>query len=197
VRLHVGAGTIYLVGYVNVDLPTARCFLAAERPDLVAAYRTEEHHYYARHAAHADVASFAAGPAADEYVCDAYGRWDALPCRDGAAAEVLSRATFEHLSQTEAAAALREARRVLAPGGLLRLSVPDHAATLARLCETHDPVWVRCLLGPRNGPGGYHLQSYTAATLRQVVEAHGFVFVRAEPSPHAYPMICLAWRRLP
>ena len=196
-RLHVGCGTIFLAGYVNDDLPTPRCYLAAERPDLVVAYRTEEHHYYARHRDHDAVASFAAGPEAVPYVCDAYGRWDALPCRDGAAAEVLSRATFEHLSQTEAAAALREARRVLAPGGLLRLSVPDHAETLARLCETEDPVWVRCLLGPRNGPGGYHLQSYTRDVLRAVVEAHGFEYVRDEPSPHAYPMICCAWRRLP
>lgn len=194
-KLHVGAGSVYVHGYTNVDLPTARCFLASERPDLVAAYEVEEHHYYGRHADHDNVASFRGAPEAAPYVCDAFGRWDALPCRDGDAAEILSRATFEHLSQTEAVAALREARRVLAPGGLLRLSVPDHEATLRGLLETRDPTWIRLFLGPRNGPGGYHLQSYTLATLRALVEAHGFEFVREEPSPHAYPMICAVWRR--
>jgi hypothetical protein len=195
--LHVGCGTVYLHGYVNVDLPATRCYLATERPDLVAAYETEELDYYARHGAHDSVRSFAGGPEAAPYVADAFGRWDALPCRDGAAVEVLSRATFEHLSQTEAVRALAEARRVLAPDGQLRLSVPDHAATLAQFVATGDPVWIRCLLGPRNGPGGYHLQSYTVATLRNLVEGAGFTACREERNPHAYPMICLAWRRTP
>ena len=194
-RLHVGCGTVYLHGYVNVDVPSSRCLLAAERPDLVDAYGTTADRYYARHAAHDDVASFAAGPEDRFYVCDRYGRWDALPCRDGDATEVLGRATFEHLSQTEVGRALAEARRVLMGSGRLRLSVPDHAATLANLVETRDLIWARCLLGPRNGPGGYHLQSYTPATLRATVEAHGFTFVEAEPNPHAYPMICGIWSR--
>lgn len=196
-RYHVGCGTIYLNGYVNVDRPTPRCYLAAERPDLVAAYVTEAHHYYARHADHDDISSFRSAPDAAEYVCDAYGSWTALPCRDGAADEVLSRATFEHLSASEAQAALAEARRVLAPGGFLRLSVPDHAATLARFVETRDPVFIRLLVGPRTGPGGYHLMSYTPDGLRALVEAHGFAFVRFEPSPHSYPMTCGEWRRVP
>lgn len=196
-KLHVGSGTVYLHGYVNVDRPTSRCYLAGERPDLVAAYETEAHHYYARHADRNDVHSFRAAPATADYVCDAYGRWDALPCRDGDATEVLSRATFEHLSATEAQAALAEARRVLVPRGLLRLSVPDHAATLDALIETRDPVHVRLLVGPRNGPGGYHMMSYTPEGLRAVVEAAGFMFVRFEPNPHAYPMLCGEWLRVP
>ena len=52
-RIHVGSGTVLLrPDWVNVDLPTDRCFLASERPDLVEAYATTEQHYYARHTEH-------------------------------------------------------------------------------------------------------------------------------------------------
>jgi SAM-dependent methyltransferase len=195
VKLHVGSGTVYLKGYVNVDVPSPRVHLAADRPDLVARYATAEISYYARHTEHKAIQDFREGPRFDEYVCDRYGAWDHLPCPDGSATEVLSRQVFEHLSATEAQRALLEARRVLAPGGALRLSVPDHEGTLALFIETHNPLYVRHLLGPRRDEFGYHLRSYTHAGLRALVEAHGFEFVNDELNLHAYPAICCAWRR--
>jgi hypothetical protein len=40
-KLHVGCGTVYLEGYVNLDLPVeGYSFLAAERPDLLERNRT-------------------------------------------------------------------------------------------------------------------------------------------------------------
>lgn len=193
-RLHMGCGTVYLYGYVNIDLPAPRCHLAEDNLDLMMRYATREDRYYANHAA-VTPDTFRTGPLEADYVCDRYGRWDAIPCRDGDACEVLGRATFEHLSQTEAHRALEEVRRVLLRGGLLRLSVPDHAATLAGFVESRDPLAIRYLLGPRNSPGGYHLQSYTLEALRGVVEAHGFEWNGEEPSPHLYPMICGTWVR--
>lgn len=194
-KLHIGSGTIYLQGYVNVDVPSPRCFLSAQRPDLVEAYATSEAHYYARHDDHKAIQSFRGGPEAALYVCDRYGSWFALPCRDGDAEEILSRGVFEHLSETEAHVALREAHRVLAPEGLLRLSVPDHEATLDLFIKTGDPLYVRFLLGPRGDGAGYHMKSYTRVALLTLVESHGFVFERDELNPHAYPMHCVAWKK--
>ena len=46
-RLHVGCGTVYLDGYVNLDLEVpGYSFLASERPDLVAVNRTTVDRYY-------------------------------------------------------------------------------------------------------------------------------------------------------
>jgi hypothetical protein len=196
-RVHVGSGTVYLEGYVNVDVASPRCFLASERPDLVDRYRTFESDYYARHQDHATLDGFRKGPQSTEYVCDRFGRWDCIPCRDGEADEVLARSSFEHLSQTEAQIALREVRRVLTSGGLLRLSVPDHEASLKLLMEMREPIMVTHLLGPRNGPGGYHLQSYSRETLRAVIEAAGFEFITEEPNIHTSPAICTSWRVYP
>ena len=196
VRLHVGSGSVYVTGegWINVDLATPRCFLATERPDLADAYATTAERYYARHEDHARLASFASGPGEQPYLCDRFGRWDCLPCRDGEAVEVLARQSFEHLSIREAHIALAEVRRVLARGGVLRLSVPDHAAGLAALVETHDPVLARVLLGPRNCAEGYHMQSFTREALRELVESHGFEFAGDEPNLHAYPSLCMRWR---
>ena len=46
-KLHVGCGTVYLEGYVNLDVPVAGySFLASERPDLVEKNRTSVERYY-------------------------------------------------------------------------------------------------------------------------------------------------------
>jgi len=197
VRAHIGSGTVYLSpGWTNVDLPAARCLLAADRPDLVEAYATTPERYYARHQEHNTVGSFASGPGTAPYLCDCFGRWDCLPFRAGEVVELLARQSFEHLSQREAHAALAEVRRVLVAGGVLRLSVPDHEAGLKAYRETGDPVMARVLLGPRNCAEGYHLQSYTYDTLRELVEGHGFAFVEREPNLHSYPSLCLVWRKV-
>ena len=195
-RLHLSSGTIYLTdGWLNIDVPGPRVWLASERPDLVARYSTTEADYYGRHRDHANLNAFRAGPQQADYLADAYGRWDCIPCRDGEATDILARQSFEHLSLADAHRALEEAWRVLMPGGRLRMSVPDHDATLLAFIETRDLVLLRHLLGPRNTPTGYHLMSYNATSLDALVCEHGFEAGDDEPSPHAYPAICMSWEK--
>lgn len=196
-KLHVGCGTVYLRGYVNVDVPAPGVFLATERPDLVADYETDEENYYSRHAWAGVCERIVQGRAAGgrPYVCDRYGTWETLPCRPGEAQEILGRQCFEHLSSTEATAAVRSAWTALAPSGHLRLSVPDHEATMRAWKATGDPLYLRHCLGPRSGGRGFHMMAHTLASLRSVVECVGFTFEREEPNPHDYPSICAIWRK--
>jgi hypothetical protein len=101
-------------------------------------------------------------------VVDRYGSALALPFMDGCATEVLARQVFEHLSLTEAKAALQEFRRVLLPRGLLRLDVPDTEETAKLLSETKDPFYIRHLFGSRKDDYGYHLMGYDRAGLTQL-----------------------------
>lgn len=197
-KVHLSSGTIFLTdGYLNVDLPRPRVWLASERPDLVARYSTTSDDYYGRHRDHDALAAFRAGPNLAEYVADAYGSWECIPARNGSVSELLARQSFEHLALESAHRALEEVRRVLEPGGVLRLSVPDHDATLHAFMATQDLVFLRHLLGPRNSPEGYHLMSYTRTSLDALIRSHGFGPGEDEPSPHAYPSLCMRWRLLP
>lgn len=202
--MHLGCGTVYLDptdGWVNCDLPFEGLFLAEDRPDLVERYiTTEERGYYARHA-DVTMESLAAGPVTREAVCDAFAGFDRLPCGIGEADELLARHSFEHLSMTEARRAMDEIDRVLRPGGLLRLDVPDHEASLRAYAEAGDDVsrafHVRHLLGARRNDYGYHVMSWTRERLRTFVEEYGFVFDAEEPNIHFYPAFTLRWRKPP
>lgn len=71
-----------------------------------------------------------------------------LPFDDGSADYVFLSHVFEHLYREEALGLLREARRVLAPGGVLRVVVPDieqciraYAAGDQEFFETRKKYW--------------------------------------------------------
>lgn len=195
-KLHVGCGSVYLLDYINVDVPGPRTFLAEERPDLVEQWITREADYYGRHR-DVTIDSLRQGPLDSDYVCDRYGSFEFLPVRKGEVEHVLTRQAFEHLSSNEASHALRAIYSAMRPCGILRIDVPDHVKTLQLFKETGDTFYVRHLLGPKRGQHGVHMQSYSAEGLRALVEAHGFGFMEREPDIHLYPSICLRFLKKP
>lgn len=123
VRLNVGAGTSTVPGWVNLDAsPSLLLAKALPGPILEA------------------LASLL--PADRRAVLRDYSRaqrrlrfGDArrpLPFRSGSVSAVYSSHFLEHIRREEAAAFLRECHRVLRPGGILRVVVPD-LRRLARL----------------------------------------------------------------
>lgn len=193
-RVHVGSGSIYLTGWVNVDLPFPNVFLASDRPDLVEQWGTSAENYYGRHQ-DKTIETLRSGAINQEYVCDRYGSFSFLPVAEGSVDEILSRQAFEHISCFEAKAALGVMREALKIGGLLTIDVPDHVETMRLLLETHDPFYIRHLMGPRRGQRGVHMQSYSFDGLKDLVESHGFKFVATQPNIHLYPSISLTFSR--
>lgn len=193
IKVHMGCGAVYLDGYINVDLPTARTFLAHERPDLVDRYRTTEDKYYARHE-DKTVDTLRKGPLDQEYVCDRYGSFFFLPLHH-LIGEFLARHSFEHLSITEARTALGILFSRTDVGGVLRIDVPDHSKTLKLYKETQDPFYARHLFGPQRGDYGFHVMSYTPDRLRRLVTDAGFEFLEMERNIHIYPAFCLRFGR--
>jgi SAM-dependent methyltransferase len=193
-RLHIGNGAIYLENWVNIDIPGPYTFLASNRPDLVAKWKTTEDDYYGKNK-DKSVDSFRKGPLHQETVCDIYGSFDNIPAAYWSVSEVLTRNVFEHLSIKEARKALDQVDAIMEPNGILRIDVPDHEETLRLYHDTGDKFYVRHLLGPRNSEYGYHLVGYTRDRLRALVEDHGFVFECEEDFEHLYPSICLRFRK--
>lgn len=112
-----------------------------------------------------------------------------LPLPDESVCVIYSSHMLEHLGQADARVALAEFRRVLKPGGVLRLAVPD----IRQIVETYlasgdaDQLMAKSLLGrerPR-GIAGYfrasligdrsHRWMYDGPSLIRLVESIGFV----------------------
>ncbi|MFA6047068.1 MAG: methyltransferase domain-containing protein, partial [Phycisphaerales bacterium] len=119
-----------------------------------------------------------------------------IPLDDGVADEIMAIHLFEHFYYWEAPKALAEWRRLLKPGGLLVLEMPDVkkcAKNLVRLIETEDlknidSLAMHGLYGdPREeDPWMSHKWGWTPKTLRKLLRAHGFgSFTEPVPQWHA------------
>jgi hypothetical protein len=113
---------------------------------------------------------------------------DRIPCAAGSVAAVYSSHMIEHLDHGEARAFLAEVRRVLSPGGVVRIGAPDLSLLIRRYGLTGDadefvtgihmglnrPAglrgWARwAIVGPR-----HHLWMYDGASLARLLLAAGF-----------------------
>ena len=115
-----------------------------------------------------------------------------LPMQSGSADVLYSSHMIEHLNQTEMRLFLKEARRVLVPGGIIRLVVPDLFQLVQDYLETIDAdkfmtrsyvteplsrsFWRRIkllLVGARN-----HQWMYDGLSLSRLLVANGFTSPR-------------------
>ncbi|HRY42683.1 MAG TPA: methyltransferase domain-containing protein [Thermoanaerobaculia bacterium] len=108
-----------------------------------------------------------------------------LPFRDASFERVLAAEVLEHLPDD--AAALAEIRRVLAPGGLLAVSVPH--ADFPFLWDPINRVWTRLggapfRTGPLVGIWTGHERLYRPEELSERVTSAGLEVVRVEEATH-------------
>jgi predicted SAM-dependent methyltransferase len=118
-----------------------------------------------------------------------------LPLPTGSVDVLYSSHMFEHLDCDEAVLFLAEARRLLRPGGVLRLAVPDISKHIQAYCESKDAdtfvanthmtqrrprnIVARlraALVGPR-----HHLWMYDGKSLSKVLKENGFRDVVIQP----------------
>ena len=111
-----------------------------------------------------------------------------IPCADGSVAALYSSHMIEHLDRREARAFLAEVRRVLSPGGVVRIAAPDLSLLVRDYGMTGDadefvagthmglnrPAglrgWARwTMVGPR-----HHLWMYDGGSLTRLLSQAGF-----------------------
>jgi len=117
---------------------------------------------------------------------DHQSRIDALPfVADGAAELIYCSHAFEYFDRQQAVAVLAEWRRVLRPGGLLRLAVPDFEALIevyrrsGAIERVLGPLYGRMEIATAQGPHClYHRTCYDDASLTRLLQDAGFGAVR-------------------
>jgi SAM-dependent methyltransferase len=191
-RLHVGCGTVYLDGYVNLDVPVdGYSFLASERPDLVAVNRTTVDRYYKHEESRATLEHGPGRPQA--CVVDAYSAMDELPYPPGSVDEIRSVQCLEHVSMREGPRILRHWHEVLKPGGVLHVDVPDFEETARQLLAQPDEAskewYYRLVYGSQKNAYAYHKNGFSPARLERMLREAGFREVRHLPNTiHFYPV---------
>ena len=132
-----------------------------------------------------------------------------LPFEDGTVSAVLAEHVFEHFSLAEESQVWNEMARVLQPGGILEIEVPDFEWICRTFLAAHD-VWKdfyivgradhycgfgRSLVqrwgiiqtmffGNQNGVGQFHRTGYTEGKIRGIGEKLGFVDVQVSRRFH-------------
>lgn len=112
-----------------------------------------------------------------------------LPLSDGSVDVIYSSHMLEHLDRDEASVFLKEARRVLRPGGIIRLAVPDIQKHVRQYIESEDAdafIAGTFLCNPRPRTivqrlrillvgTRHHQWMYDGGSLCRLLLAHGFV----------------------
>lgn len=104
-----------------------------------------------------------------------------LPLEDGAASELHSYHFLEHVTRWQAPAVLGEFKRLLSPGGLLVLELPNlEAACRNLLAGMNDQMSMWPIYGDWNHMDEFmlHRHGYTPSTLRSLLEEVGFSKVK-------------------
>lgn len=120
-----------------------------------------------------------------------------LPVADGSADVLYSSHVFEHLDSFETVAFLKEVKRVLCPGGILRLVVPDLRKLVEQYLKTGDAdkfaaATYLCQPKPRTmiqklklllptGMQHYHRWLYDGESLSRLLAKEGFQNVTVLP----------------
>lgn len=190
-RLHVGCGSIYLKGYINLDVSG---FHPYERPDLVEVNSTSITDYYGRRGEPAsDVIEV---PPPQETVLDCIGDMRDLPY--SGIDKIVCIQAFEHLTRSDADRTLLNWWNCLKLGGIVIISVPDPVATLELLKEDNRGIRdfaIRHMMGSGTNVYALHHWAYTEANLRSLLTGYGFVDIERLPNIHFYPAIILKARK--
>ena len=193
-KLHLGCGNIYLPpadGWINIDLKVDDySFLAEDRPDLIAENRTTVDRYY-------KYPYTQVGPLLNR-LCVADVFMDVLKLRfsPNVAEEILAVQILEHFSFEDCRIALAEWYRVLTPGGILTVDVPDFHGLVKEMFaqpEEERDYYYRMLFGSQKNESAFHRNGFTVQRLWSCLRDAGFCGVSQINNifHHPYPAITM------
>lgn len=188
-KLHLGCGTIFLQDYINIDLKLDHHYLALVRPDLVEQNITTVDNYYKEEVTQETIEN--KSRQFREVVCDMFADIRDLPFFEGSIDEIRSVQVFEHFSYNEGIQLLDNWYKLLKPGGVLHIDIPDLDGTIDlynKATSLKEKEWaIRLLMGSQKNEYGLHKGMYTKQMIEKTLLGHGYKNVRFLPNIHFYP----------
>jgi SAM-dependent methyltransferase len=166
-KLHLGNGTVYLEGWVNIDLVGK---LAKDFPEMVRRNKTTVDNYY----------KFPFRQNKGNNVADVLMDVRKLKFENDSVSEILCVNLIDHMRKEEFVTTLQEWKRVLRVGGTLIIDIDDRAkqAEILVSAETNEEVeWaLRLIYCDHVREGRTHLWGYTPEYLKQILVNAGFTY---------------------
>lgn len=166
-KLHLGNGTVYLDGWINIDMAGK---LAKDYPEMADYNRTTIENYY----------KFPFRQNKDNNVSDMIMDVRKLDFEDNSVDEILCVNLIDHMKKEEFTETLKEWKRVLKIGGKLIIDVDDRAkqAEILTSAETNEEVkWaLRLIYCDHAKEGRTHWWGYTPEYLKHILINAGFIY---------------------
>ncbi len=169
VRVNLGSALLAAPGWINIDAsPT---LLVAGRPTWIqkVAYR------FSRGPSDADFAQYEKDLRVGRFVH--HDLTDSIPMPDRSADFIYSSHFLEHLSPGEGQRLLHECLRVLRPGGIVRICVPDLSIAVRFYLEGDRSRFLNYFFTEDRGAHHRHRYMYDFELLSQALGAAGFAKV--------------------
>jgi len=186
-KLHIGCGTVYLKGYINID--GAEDQVPGECPsELLERNSTTFDQYYKR--------DFNVSTDCVEVVADLkHDLRQPLPFPDGSVEEIVMYQVLEHLPQYNVGRLLDDINRVLSNGCVFIVSVPDVKGMAKLLVEAQtdedEDLAIRFIHGTQRNEWSHHFCGYVPRTLMALLVKHGFGHFEQMPNINCYPVVHL------
>lgn len=123
-----------------------------------------------------------------DLVCDV----SKLPLADGVAREVYVSHILEHFPHTRTKEVLKEWARLLRPGGILKIAVPDFDRTIEIYGKCGLADWVvNYIWGDQGYEGAFHYCGFNEARIAKLLKEAGFTDIsRVESLPGSSEVEC-------
>jgi SAM-dependent methyltransferase len=173
VRLNLGSGLTVADGWVNIDSSLNALGARLRGPLLWLPYKLSSAQRWYSYSAYVGVLR--------NHVFIHHDLSYGIPLPDGTCECVYASHFFEHIDRGDAEHLFKEARRVLLPGGSLRVVVPDFAKLVASYQQGEGEEIIDALFAKPNSEGWYnrHRYFYDFALLERLLREAGFTGIVA------------------
>lgn len=183
-KLHLGCGTKYLPGYLNIDCTTRKQYIPGGVLERNALFMTEK--------------EFKQKRCSLDLRVDKLAKLEELEYPPNSVEEIKCSHTLEHLGFRDAIRSLRKCHEFLRPDGLLDLVVPNYESLFFQFKSADSKKRKRLyeqIFCNQASKDEFHLSGWDPLILREILTDIGFKVISLVATEGNYPVISVKARK--